>query len=712
VIIIQIRKKNGRIDNFDSNKIRNAIISAWIQIGMPDFNKIDEIVSTVQEEIKDKENENDYTSVGEVENIVMSVLFKEVPDVAREYSSYKMDRERAKKNPTEIEKVLYVNDEVGSENANKNVELTHIKNAYLAEIPSKEMMRKLLPKDCVEAHDKSIVYFHDAAYSVRSMENCRLLNLDELLQNGCEINGVWIDKPKSFRTAVTIATQALTHITSNSYGGCTINLLHLAKFVDVSRQKIKKKYDNYNIDDETKAKLVSDDLNEEIKQGMQTFTYQNQTLCSSVGQAVFLTVSVYLNEEPKYTNDLILIFTEMLRQRIQGIKDKSGAYVNPNFPKILYFLDKDTMRGGKYYDVTKLCAECSAKRLVPDYMSVKKHMELKGICTASMGCRALLSPWRNPKTGKLQVWGRANMGVQSLNLPYIAMENNENHSEEILFENLDKYLDIAYRDMLWRINHVAKIKAKSCPLMWVYGGVSRLNPEDNLESLVYGGYYTISLGYSGLYECIKYITGENHWEGNGKILAHKLLDYINSKNDEFGEKINVSIALYGTPSEVLTTKFADACLRDFGQVGDGTQRHYLTNSYHVPVFENMDAFTKLTEEAQFSDKTTGGSISYVEVPNLSNNLDAVLEVIEHIGNTCLYAELNSEVSQCENPDCMFSGYDFKKIQDGGTLKWQCPKCGETERVRTSYRVCGYISNLNQLTVGRASDIHDRKKHLN
>lgn len=385
MIIIQIKKKNGRIDNFDSNKIRNAIISAWIQVGMPNFNKIDEIVSTVQEEIKDKGYENDCTSVEEVENIVMSVLFKEVPDVAREYSSYKMDRERAKKNPTEIEKVLYVNDEVGSENANKNAELTHIKNAYLAEIPSKEMMRKLLPKDCVKAHDKSIVYFHDAAYSVRSMENCRLLNLDELLQNGCEINGVWIDKPKSFRTAVTIATQALTHITSNSYGGCTINLLHLAKFVDVSRQKIKNKYDNYNIDDETKSKLVSDDLNEEIKQGMQTFTYQNQTLCSSVGQAVFLTVSVYLNEEPKYTNDLILIFTEMLRQRIQGIKDKSGAYVNPNFPKILYFLDKDTMRGGKYYDVTKLCAECSAKRLVPDYMSVKKHMELKGICTASMG---------------------------------------------------------------------------------------------------------------------------------------------------------------------------------------------------------------------------------------------------------------------------------------------------------------------------------------
>lgn len=398
MIIIQIRKKNGRIDNFNSNKIRNAIISAWIQVGMPDFNKIDEIVSTVQEEVKDKEYENNYTSVEEVENIVMSVLFKEVPDVAREYSSYKMDRERAKKNPTEIEKVLYVNDEVGSENANKNAELTHIKNAYLAEIPSKEMMRKLLPKDCVEAHDKSIVYFHDAAYSVRSMENCRLLNLDELLQNGCEINGVWIDKPKSFKTAVTIATQALTHITSNSYGGCTINLLHLAKFVDVSRKKIEKEvdsemnlilgnvFDDYGFDyKKVKNEIVNKRLQKEIKDGMQTFLYQNQTLCSSVGQAVFLTVSVYLNEEPKYTNDLILIFTEMLRQRIQGIKDKSGAYVNPNFPKILYFLDKDTMRGGKYYDVTKLCAECSAKRLVPDYMSVKKHMELKGICTASMG---------------------------------------------------------------------------------------------------------------------------------------------------------------------------------------------------------------------------------------------------------------------------------------------------------------------------------------
>ena len=396
-------------------------------------------------------------------------------------------------------------------------------------------------------------------------------------------------------------------------------MLHLAKFVDVSRKKIEKEVEDeinlilnelsdthdFNYE-KIKTKLVNKKLQKEIEQGIQCFDYQNSTLCSSVGQAVFLTVSVYLNEDTQYTDDLIMIFEEMLKQRIRGVKDKSGVRVNPNFPKILYFLDKDTMRGGKYYNTTKLCAECSSKRLVPDYMSVKKHMELKGICTPSMGCRALLSPWVNPETGKLQVWGRGNCGVESLNLPYIAMENNNEHSEEVLFKNLDHYLAIAYQDMLWRINHVAKIKAKACPLLWVYGGMARLNPEDSLEKLVYGGFYTCTLGYSGLYECVKYITGENHWEGNGKILAHKILDYLNEKNKKFGEKINVSIALYGTPSESLTDTFAKACLRDFGQVGDGTQRKYLTNSYHIPVFQEIDAFNKLTNEAQFSDKTQGG----------------------------------------------------------------------------------------------------------
>ena len=293
------------------------------------------------------------------------------------------------------------------------------------------------------------------------------------------------------------------------------------------------------------------------------------------------------------------------------------------------------------------------------------------------------------------------------------MENNKEHSEEILFKNLDHYLNIAYQDMLWRINHVAKIKAGSCPLLWVYGGMARLNPEDSLEKLVYGGFYTCTLGYSGLYECVKYITNKNHWEeGEGKELANKILNYLNKKNKEFGDKINVSIALYGTPAEALTDKFAKACLRDFGQVGDGTQRTYLTNSYHIPVFQKIDAFSKLSNEAQFSDKTQGGSISYIEVPNLSNNIGAMLELIEHIGNNCLYAEINSEVSQCENPDCLFSGYDFKKIVKNGEIRWQCPKCGEIERVRTNYRVCGYLSTLNHLTEGRAMDVFDRVKHLN
>lgn len=322
---------------------------------------------------------------------------------------------------------------------------------------------------------------------------------------------------------------------------------------------------------------------DEIRQGMQTFSYQNLTLCSNVGQAVFLTVSVYLNEDPKYTDDLILIFKEMLRQRIKGIKNKDGIYENPNFPKILYALDEDTMRDGKYYEVTKLCAECSAKRLTPDYMSVKRHLELKGVYTPSMGCRALLSPYKN-ENDEFVTWGRFNCGVSSLNLPYIAMENNSEKSEEILFKNLDHYLSISNRNLLWRVNHVAKIKAKVCPVLWQYGGLATLRPEDTLESLVYGGYATVTTGYSGLHECVKYITGENHWEGKGKILAHKILDYLNENNRKMTELSGCSFALYATPAETLTDKFARACVRDFGSVDGQEVRMYETNGYHIPVF--------------------------------------------------------------------------------------------------------------------------------
>lgn len=376
-----------KLFEFDKNKIRNAIIQANNQVSLPDFKEIDIICDDIEEEILNQ-NENVISNY-EIENIVMSYLYRRMPEVAREYSSYKIERERINRKPTELEKVLYVKDEISQENANKNAQLTHIKNAYLAEIPSKEAMREALPKECLDAHDKGIVYFHDMAYSIRELTNCELLNLDKLLQNGFELGGRWIEKPKSFLTACTVTTQLLTHVTSSTYGGCTINLLHLAKFVDVSRQKIRKQikeeFELLNINDDKKLEeLTLRRLTKEIKDGMQTFDYQNSTLCSSVGQAVFLTVSVYLNEDPEYTDDLILVFKEMIRQRIEGVPNKNGIKENPNFPKILYGLDEDTMKGGKYYDITKLCAECSAKRLVPDYMSVKKHLEIKGVFTPSI----------------------------------------------------------------------------------------------------------------------------------------------------------------------------------------------------------------------------------------------------------------------------------------------------------------------------------------
>lgn len=654
----------------------------------------------------------------------MSVLYREAPQVAREFSAYKMHKEQIKKNPTEVDKVLHVDSEIDTENANKKAVLTHIKNAYLAEIPSREEMRKAFPPACIEAHDRGVVYAHDMGYSIRDMHNCELLNLDYLLQHGCLINNTWVGKPHSFQVACTVSTQILTHVTSNTYGGCTVNLLALAKFVDVSRQRIRKEVedemmlvledisDTWGLDfDRTRDKIVEKRLAREIEQGMQTFTYQNQTLCSDVGQAVFLTISVYLNEDPQYTDDLILVFKELLKQRIAGVPNQQGIAENPNFPKILYFLDEDTMRGGKYYDVTRLCAECSAARLVPDYMSVKKHLELKGVVTPSMGCRALLSAYKD-EDGNFITWGRFNCGVMSLNLPYIAMENNADKSEEQLFANLDRYLGVANQGMIWRVNHIAKIKAEVCPILWQYGGLATLKPEENLESLVYGGYATVTLGYSGLHEAVKFITGENHWEGKGRELAHKILNYLNRNNAELGERINVSVALYSTPAETLTDKFAKACIRDFGTIDGENVRNFETNGYHVPVFQEMDAFTKLSTEAQFSDKTLGGSISYVEVPNMSNNIEAMLELIEHIGNECLYAEINSEISTCSS--CDFHGYDFTKVYaPDGTIRWKCPNCGEQdpEKVKTSYRICGYISNYTP-NQGRSEDIMNRVKHLN
>lgn len=707
---------HGKRVPFNKDKIKNAIIQAANQISMPDFSLINSVVFEIESSLRVM-YKNSLVRVEEIENEVMSVLYKRMPDVAREYSSYKIKREQSLKNPSETDKVLNTSKEIDHENANKKATLTHIKNAYLAEIPSKEKFFKEFPAACIEAHNRGVVYAHDSGYSIRQMTNCELLNLDALFsRKGFVLNGTWIGKIKSFHSCCTITTQILTHVTGNTYGGCTINLLALAKFVRVSREKHRAKVreewtkQKFSFTDEQVNSAAEQRLQEEIKDGIQTFYFQNQTLCSNVGQAVFLTVSVWLNEDPEYTDDLILIFKELLRQRIEGIPNEQGVRENPNFPKILYFLDKDTMRGGKYYDITKLCARCSARRLVPDYMSYKKHMELKGIPTPSMGCRALLSPYKD-ENGNLITWGRFNCGVMSLNLPYIAMENNPSRNEEQLFANLKHYLSIANQGIIWRVNHVAKITSDCCPILWQYGGLATLKPGETLESLVYGGYATVTLGYSGLFEAVKYITGENHWEGKGKELAYKILDYLNDNNKELGENLNVSVALYGTPAETLTDKFAKACIRDFGTIDGESIRNFETNSYHIPVFQEIDAFSKLKIESEFSDKTLGGSISYVEVPNLSNNEEAMLELIEFIGDNCLYAEINSEISNCSC--CGFHGYDFEKIKaPDNTVRWKCPCCGETdpEKVKTSYRICGYISNYTP-NEGRSEDIMNRVKHL-
>lgn len=714
--------KDNKEMPYDSNKIRRAIIQAANQIKLPDFDFIDSLTNEITTKVVMKGK--NAVSNSEIENIVMSVLYDKAPDIARQYSNYKIDKERAKKNPTEIEKVLYVNDDIKYENGNKNPNLVHIKNAYLAEIPSKEMLKKLLPKDCWDAHERSIVYFNDSAYSARNLLNCCLWNLEDMFK-GCAINSTYIETPKSFRTACTVASQALTMATSSQFGGITINLLHLAKFVDVSRKKIETEVeeeihlmlDNFcdneksNFDvEKVKTKMVNKRLQKEIEDGMQTFLYQTNTLCSGTGQAAFLSVGCWLNEDPKYSDDLIMVYKELIKQRLKGMRQEDGTYANPNFPKILYVLDKDTMKGGKYYEITKLSAKCSAQRLVPDYLGLKKHLKLKGVLTFPMGCRSLLNSYQDDN-GNYITWGRANMGVQTLNLPYIAMENNKKHSEEILFKNLEHYLEIAQRDMLWRANHIAKIKAKDNPLALVYGGYLRLKPEDTLEKYVYSGYFTISLGYAGLREAVYYITGEDQFHKKGNKLAHKILDFLNEKNDELREKTGIAAGLYGTPMETGVEKFAKACIRDFGQIGDGTQNLYITNSYHHHVSDKVDAFTKLIDEAQFSDKTSSGSISYVEVPNLSNNIDAMLEIIECIGENCLYGEVNSEVSHCKT--CGFSRHDFKKVLIDNRVFWKCPKCGETNpnKVLTSYRICGYISNYTP-NKGRSQDIYNRVKHLN
>lgn len=550
--------KDNKEMPYDSNKIRRAIIQAANQIKLPDFDFIDSLTNEITTKVVMKGK--NAVSNSEIENIVMSVLYDKAPDIARQYSNYKIDKERAKKNPTEIEKVLYVNDDIKYENGNKNPNLVHIKNAYLAEIPSKEMLKKLLPKDCWDAHERSIVYFNDSAYSARNLLNCCLWNLEDMFK-GCAINSTYIETPKSFRTACTVASQALTMATSSQFGGITINLLHLAKFVDVSRKKIETEVeeeihlmlDNFcdneksNFDvEKVKTKMVNKRLQKEIEDGIQTFLYQTNTLCSGTGQAAFLSVGCWLSEDPKYSDDLIMVYKELIKQRLKGMRQEDGTYANPNFPKILYVLDKDTMKGGKYYEITKLSAKCSAQRLVPDYLGLKKHLKLKGVLTFPMGCRSLLNSYQDDN-GNYITWGRANMGVQTLNLPYIAMENNKKHSEEILFKNLEHYLEIAQRDMLWRANHIAKIKAKDNPLALMYGGYLRLKPEDTLEKYVYSGYFTISLGYAGLREAVYYITGEDQFHKSGNKLAHKILDFLNEKNNELREKTGIAAGLYGTP---------------------------------------------------------------------------------------------------------------------------------------------------------------------
>ena len=669
---------------------------------------------------------NRAVSVEEVQDMVENQLMDiKAHDIARHYITYRYIQSLKRQTNTTDERILSLiecqNEEVKQENANKNPTVNSVQRDYMAGEISKDLTaRLLLDPEIVKAHQEGLIHFHDSDYFAQHMHNCDLVNLDDMLQNGTVISGTYIEKPHSFSTACNIATQIIAQVASNQYGGQSISLTHLAPFVDVSRKKIaaevEAEMEGLDVSAERKREIVERRLRSEINRGVQTIQYQVVTLMTTNGQAPFITVFMYLGEarNAQEKADLAIIIEETIRQRYQGVKNEAGVWITPAFPKLIYVLEEDNIHpGDPYYYLTELAAKCTAKRMVPDYISEKKMLELKvdkngeGHCYTCMGCRSFLTPYIDPETGKPKYYGRFNQGVVTINLVDVALSSGGNFDK--FWKIFDERLALCHRALQARHKRLLGTPSDAAPILWQYGALARLKKGEKIDKLLFGGYSTISLGYAGLYECVKYMTGKSHTDAGAKPFALSVMQHMNDKCNEWKKAENMDYSLYGTPLESTTYKFAKCLQKRFGIVPGITDKNYITNSYHVHVSEHIDAFTKLKFESEFQKLSPGGAISYVEVPNMQDNLEAVMSVLQFIYDNIMYAELNTKSDYCQC--CGYDG-EIKIVEDDGKLVWECPKCGNRDqnKLNVARRTCGYIGTQfwNQ---GRTQEIKDRVLHL-
>ena len=724
---MKIIKRSGTEAVFDRNKIVAAVekanneVNARKRLTKAQIEEIGEHVEAIAARRKRA------LSVEEIQDIVENeIMDLKAFEVARKYITYRYTRQLVRKSNTTDEQILSLiecnNEEVKQENSNKNPTVNSVQRDYMAGEVSKDITKRiLLPKDIVDAHEAGVIHFHDADYFAQHMHNCDLVNLEDMLQNGTVISGTLIEKPHSFSTACNIATQIIAQVASNQYGGQSISLTHLAPFVQISREKIRGEVaaefrdTGVEVSDEVIDKIAEKRLKDEISRGVQTIQYQVVTLLTTNGQAPFVTTFMYLNEakNEREKHDLALIIEETLNQRYKGVKNEAGVWTTPAFPKLIYVLEEDNIHeGDKYYYLTKLAAKCTAKRMVPDYISEKKMFEYKvdkngeGHCYPAMGCRSFLTPYVD-ENGKPKYYGRFNQGVVTINLVDAALSSGGDR--EKFWKIFDDRLELCHRALRCRHDRLCGTLSDAAPILWQYGAIARLKKGEKIDKLLYGGYSTISLGYAGLYECVKYMTGSSHTDAEAKPFALAVMQRMNDKCKEWKEAENIDYSLYGTPLESTTYKFAKLLQKRFGIVKDVTDHNYITNSYHVNVREKIDAFTKLKFESEFQQLSPGGAISYVEVPNMQNNLEAVLSVMKYIYDNIMYAELNTKSDYCHV--CGYDG-EIRIVEEDGKLLWECPNCKNRDqsKMNVARRTCGYIGTQfwNQ---GRTQEIKDRVLHL-
>lgn len=713
---MKVIKRDGNIVEYNPEKIKTAIKKANEEVSRRDRaneKEIQEIIDYVEDLKKSR------ILVEDIQDIIEEKLMSFGKyNLAKTYITYRYTRALIRKaNTTDqsIKELIEGESEYwNNENSNKNARVVTTQRDYLAGITSTDITRRfLLPEDVVKAHDEGIIHFHDADYFAQNaLHNCDLINLEDMLQNGTNINGVMIEKPHRFLTAMTIATQIITAVTSSQYGGATVTMTHLAPFVRDSYNKYLKKYQDRKLPKEQCEKFAKEDLKKEIEDGVQTFQYQINSMTTTNGQSPFLSVCFYLGETDEYKEELAAIIEEFLKQRIQGMKNEKGVYITPAFPKLLYVLEEDNIHeNSKYWYLTKLAAKCTAKRMVPDYISEKIMKQLKvdkngnGQCYPCMGCRSFLTPYVDPETNKPKYYGRFNQGVVTINLVDVALSSGQDKDK--FWKVFEERLELCHKALKLRHERLSKATSDVAPILWRYGALARLPKGASIHPLLHGGYSTISLGYAGLYECVKYMTGDSHTDhGKGEEFGLEIMQKMNDKCKEWKIAEDIDYSVYGTPIESTTYKFAKCLQKRFGKIEGITDRMYITNSYHVPVFEEIDAFSKLKLESEFQRLSPGGAISYIETPNLQNNLEAVIEVIKYIYNNIMYAELNTKSDYCQK--CGFDG----EIQIDDNLEWYCPNCGNRDHstLNVARRTCGYIGS-NFWNKGRTQEIKERVLHI-